>query len=183
VVLGENIEDQYIDSMPFTFCFVRNPFSWYESWWKYMSNRDWNKWGKSNSFMEWHPNSVLNGLGSPDFNKFVVNVLSRRPGYVSELYGSFANSSVNFIGKNENLCEDLITVLNHLNLRFNEDAIRNQEKINVSTSTKKLNWSDQTISLINKYESVALSHYGYEEESLENLTLKHKSLQKINYDK
>ena len=55
----------------FRFCFVRHPLSWYESWWKYMKSRGWNDWGRKNSARYWDPNSLLNGLGSDNFNTFV----------------------------------------------------------------------------------------------------------------
>jgi len=33
------------NNAPFTFCFVRNPFDWYESWFRFMSRSDQN-WRK-----------------------------------------------------------------------------------------------------------------------------------------
>ena len=58
----------------------------------------------------------------------MINVLNKRPGYITELFHSFTNEGINFIGKNENLKEDLIKVLTHLNLSFDEDFILNYKK-------------------------------------------------------
>lgn len=63
--------EETVTHNPIRFCFVRHPLTWYESWWKYMSGRGWNDWGTENSAGDWHPNSILNGLGSDDFNEFV----------------------------------------------------------------------------------------------------------------
>ena len=62
---------------PFTFCFVRNPISWYESWYKYMSqdSRRWKDWGDDKDMNQWHPNSPLNGLGDDNFNTMAKNFL------------------------------------------------------------------------------------------------------------
>jgi len=102
---------------PFIFCFVRHPLKWYESWFKYMSqpSRNWCAWGDEKDLFRWHPNAVLNGCGAPEFNQFVRNVVAKRPGYVSELYASYAQPQVDFVGKQENLRADLVAVLKRLN--------------------------------------------------------------------
>lgn len=149
-------------SQPFRFCFVRHPLSWYESWWKYMSSRNWNYWGVRNSAINWHPNSTLNGLGSDDFNQFIRNVINCRPGYVSELYFSFTKPGINFIGKTEHLKDDLLTVLNVLNLTFDRNSVDETPRQNVSpASSDNIIWDPELRKTVTLLELPALVHFGY----------------------
>jgi len=146
----------------FRFCFVRHPLAWYESWWKYMNARDWNEWGDSSVAGGWHPNLAINGLGSSDFNKFVCNVIDARPGYVSELYFSYAKLGVSFIGKTESLADDLITVAEHLGLPADIEAIKHHGPVNASTtSDQAIEWDPVVRQTLMRLELPALVHFGY----------------------
>ena len=126
---------------PFIFCFVRHPASWYESWFKYMNqeSKQWRDYGNEHTLSDWHPNAVLNGTGSTDFNQFIQNVIDKRPGYVTELFNSYtAPGLVDYVGQQESLREDLIHALSQCNLDFNPDRIRNYSKVGVSKPKKKL---------------------------------------------
>lgn len=134
--LGRSVEAPE-DHARFRFCFVRHPLAWYESWWKYMEGLGWyDTGGHENSLRHWHPNLALKGLGDNDFNAFVSNVVRARPGYVSELYYSFAKPGISFIGKTEHLVDDLIQVLQTLGLSIDPGAIRATVKVNVSPYPK-----------------------------------------------
>lgn len=149
---------------PFMFCFVRHPLSWYESWFKYMSqdNRKWQFWGDERDIRNWHPNAMLNGLGDSDFNGFVRNVANKRPGYVSELYGWYTTPEVDFIGKQENLREDLIRVLKLLELDFSEDFIWTYREVGVSQNThQQVEWDPELRQRIYDLELAGLARYGY----------------------
>lgn len=151
---------------PFRFCFVRHPLSWYESWWKYMKGLGWNDWGTQNSATDWHPNSVLNGLGSDDFNEFVWNVVRVRPGYVSELYYSFTKPGIGFIGKTETLRDDLCYVLDYLGHTYSTDSVIKSQRKNVSkTEQAETSWDPELRLLVMKLELSALIHFDYLTES------------------
>jgi hypothetical protein len=146
----------------YRFCFVRHPLTWYESYWKYMKGRGWNDWGKENSKYDWHPNANLNGLGDEDFNNFVRKVIHKRPGYVTELYFSYTKPGITFIGKTENLVDDLIYVLKSQGLEFDEDIIRSFKKANVSkTDPSKVMWDPELKKTVTILELPALIHFGY----------------------
>lgn len=146
----------------FRFCFVRHPLTWYESWWKYMNGHGWKLFGRQNSRFDWHPLSTLNGLGDADFNTFVRNVVRTRPGFVSELYFSFTKPGISFIGKTENLIDDLISVLHHLDLTFDEHALRSAPKVNVSkTPASAIEWDPDLRQIVTRLELPALLHFGY----------------------
>ena len=147
---------------PFRFCFVRHPLSWYESWWKYMNGRGWNTWGATNSTSDWHPCSILNELGSDDFNTFVRNVIEARPGYVSELYFSFTKPGISFIGKTENLARDLTDVLSRLGFAINSESVSKIEAVNVSKSpSSAVVWDEELRRAVLMLELPALVHFGY----------------------
>jgi hypothetical protein len=97
---------------PFTFCFVRHPLDWYESFYLYKNqpSLNWERDGDLDNFHRWHPNAVLNGLGEgKEFNEFVTAVMDRAPGYVSALFSHYTFRPCDFVGKQENLREDLVT--------------------------------------------------------------------------
>ncbi|MFA5355029.1 MAG: hypothetical protein WC291_12435 [Thermodesulfovibrionales bacterium] len=149
---------------PFMFCFVRHPLSWYESWFKYMTQpaRNWRYWGDKTDIRQWHPNALLNGLGSPDFNQFVRNVLRERPGYVTELFGWYTKPQVDFIGKQENLREDLIKVLNMMELSFDEVLIREFPMVGLSPKPQeKIVWEKDVREEAYRSEYAGIIRYGY----------------------
>jgi len=152
---------------PFLFCFVRHPLSWYESWFKFMgtAEKNWKLLGDENDISKWHPQSCLNGLDSRDFNTFVRNVVKKRPGYVTEMFSRYTCPPVAFIGKQENLTDDLITVLNRLDLDFDEDYIRTHPKINVSSAGENDNviWDPDLRKEVYRLEYAAIRRYGYDQ--------------------
>jgi len=150
------------------FTFVRNPLSWYESWFNYMSQetRDWCHFGEEGNPADWHPNSVLNGLGSRDFGTFVRNVLKKRPGYVTELLFSYTPPEVSFVGRQENLRDDLIRALRQAGERFDESKISRSEKIGVSKPMKgiEVEWTEDLATAVAALEWPSLVRYGYADE-------------------
>ncbi len=149
---------------PFMFCFVRHPLSWYESWFKYMSQPavHWKYWGDASSPWKWHPNAVLNGLGSSDFNQFVRNVVQARPGYVTELFGWYTKPSMDFIGKQEHLVEDLIRVLKRMDLSVDEDGLRRHAPVGVSPEPEqRITWAGDLRQKVMDLEYAGLVRYGY----------------------
>jgi hypothetical protein len=149
---------------PFMFCFVRNPLDWYESFFNYNCEPavNWRYEGDVHDPHNWHPNAQLNGLGSADFNCFVRNVITKYPGYVTEMYGRFATPQISFVGKQENLCEDLITVLKKLQMPFDEQFIREFGKIGVSPKRSTgLVWDPDLKAEVIRLEYAGLTRWGY----------------------
>jgi hypothetical protein len=128
-----------------------------------MKGLDWdNDAGTKNSRDDWHPNSILNGLGSDDFNEFVRNVVNERPGYVSELYFAFTKPGISFIGKNENLRDDLAYVLDHLGLKYDRATVESSERQRVSkTPQSEVHWDPQLRETVMRLEVPALLHFDY----------------------
>tara|TARA_B100000809_G_C14994268_1_gene479134 strand:+ start:258 stop:968 length:711 start_codon:yes stop_codon:yes gene_type:complete len=150
---------------PFMFCFVRHPLSWYESYFKYMSDpiRQWGDWGDEKDMFDWHPKAALNGCGDSNFGTFVRKAIAKRPGYVTELFGSFAQPQVDFVGTQENLRQDLMKVLRMLRLDFDEDLVENSDPVGVSHPPpgQVVEWEPRLRKEVLQLERVALVRYGY----------------------
>ncbi|MFV1981557.1 MAG: hypothetical protein ACC655_10420 [Rhodothermia bacterium] len=144
----------------FRFCFVRNPLSWYESWWKFTRNDQWDFWGSADTTIGWSVNAGLHDCADQDFNTFVRNVTRTRPGYVSELFFSFARAGISFVGKAETLREDLAYVLRLLELDFDEAQLGNAPEVNCSEDAP-INWDPELRRLVMRLELPALLHFGY----------------------
>jgi hypothetical protein len=157
---------RWLQAQPFMFCFVRNPLSWYESFFAYMSDPKvaWRKWGRSASGpgQRWHPNNMLNGCGSPDFNEFVRNVVRARPGYVTELFGWYAKPPISFVGKQESLAEDLIAVLRACGAQFNEDGVRQTPPVNSRVLERAIEWDPAVRREVIQLEYAAFRRFGYD---------------------
>lgn len=143
---------------PWFFCFVRHPLKWYESWFRYRRGKQ----HLPRTVLSWHPHAILKGTVTGDFNEFLTNAVACRPGFVSELYASFATPGVQFIGRQENLVDDLVHVLRRLNENFDEDFLRNYRKVNEShVSRDAVSWRPDLRRLLTRLELPALAHYGY----------------------
>jgi hypothetical protein len=146
----------------FMFCFVRHPLKWLESYWRFCKKLEWKDWGAVRSKTYWHPNAILNGLGDDNFEAFVWNVLKRRPGYVSELFSQYTQAGIDYIGRQENLVDDLLAALDRMNENYDEDFIRNYQRVNVSqTRRSEVRWSSRLREAALKTELSAMIHYGY----------------------
>ncbi|HEY6565230.1 MAG TPA: hypothetical protein VIY86_12070, partial [Pirellulaceae bacterium] len=108
---------------PYCFCFVRHPMDWYESWWRYMRQRTDSGWAQLPDFSGWHPCRGLLSTEHPEFNGFMCRVLATRPGFVTELFASYAQPDIDFVGRQERLADDLVHVLRTLNVTFDENRI------------------------------------------------------------
>jgi len=158
----QNAPTNRTDQQVFRFCFVRHPLKWYESWWKFNMQKEWKEWGRQNSAKFWHVNSILNGLGDADFNQFVRNVIQARPGYVSELYFAFTKPGISFIGRTENLRDDLKYVLDTLGLPYNAALLHQKPKANISQAAPtEIQWDPQLKKTVSLLELPGLIHFGY----------------------
>ena len=154
----------YPGRQPFIFAFVRNPLTWYESWFKYMSRTglQWGPAGDANDLNHWHPCAGLNGLGDTDFNQFVRNVIREQPGFVTQMYGGYTRSPVRFVGRMENLRDDLVRVLLEMGLAFDEQAIREAPPINTAfESQNTIQWEPELREQVTRLEYAGMLRYGY----------------------
>ena len=102
------LEPIYWPKRPPSFCFVRHPLAWYESWYRYQCQEQfqWMNWG----YKPHHPCTPLDGLGDYNFNRFITNIIEVVPGFVSSMYRDFTDGTT-FVGRQESLVSDLFKAL------------------------------------------------------------------------
>jgi hypothetical protein len=144
----------------FKFTFVRNPVRWYESYWKFMAGA-WHPWEPG----RWHPQRPIDTCADDDFNRFVGNVLRERPGYVSEMYGWYTDRGVDYIGRCERLCDDLIEALGRAGEQFDAAALRTFPRVNESSARRgQPVWNPDLLRRIVEVERPAIERFGYSRE-------------------
>jgi len=152
-----------VDRTPFMFCFVRDPLEWYASYWRYQSDMEWLEYGNRYDVHDWHPWTPLNGLGSPDFDEFIRNVIATRPGYLTEMFGWYTTPAVNFVGRTERLADDLIDVLGRLGVSFDEERVRTWKPKNTSSRGpgRRASWTPELRREMERIEYAARLRFGY----------------------
>lgn len=113
-----------VDSKPH-FTFVRHPLAWYRSYWQHRMRCGWDRWDDFDQIVK-----------SPTFAQFVERAVEFYPGYLSVIYyRRFAGPpghEIEFVGRTENLVDDLIAGLESLGETFDAAAIRSTPPQNVA---------------------------------------------------
>jgi hypothetical protein len=134
VTWRHSLVSHYVDRYDVVFTFVRHPLTWYESWWKFQTSRDW----KEHEPGVWHPQNILTKCASNDFSEFIRLCIRHEPAYMTRMYewyvGPEGSEIVEFVGHYEHLADDLVQVFKMLSLDFDEGALRAQAPANVSLS-------------------------------------------------
>lgn len=96
------------------FTFVRDPFCYYQSVWKWLSRCS----EKSFAWMQnqtWHPHHTAAKYYDKDFNAWVLKMVEEEPAWVTRIYESYCGPEhaeyAQFIGRAETLMQDLTHVL------------------------------------------------------------------------
>lgn len=143
----------------FVFTFVRDPLTWYQSRWAYSMETGWN------------PEDMFDlRCASNDFLTFIQNCISHYPkcGFVSRTYAFYTASPAHpfdFIGRQENLTEDLITALHMAGEEFDEEIVRSVPRVNQTNAL--LDWkssAEYTEALkvkVQQVEREAIKRFGY----------------------
>ena len=156
----EFFQDRYV------FTFVRHPITWYQSRWAFRMKMGW----QAQHPLDWN-------CASNDFNTFVQRTLSFCPaGWCTWLYNSYINHYrpdgrclVDFIGRTENLTDDLISVLNHVGHDFDESQVRQYSETNTSSLDGRrpkdiAKYSPDLYKRIINTESIVINRFYYDYE-------------------
>jgi hypothetical protein len=139
----------------FKFAFVRHPVAAYQSYWRYKIGTDWDP-----------PNQMDRECRSEDFTTFVRNVLERYPGFCTHVFEQYVgppDNPIEFIGKQENLVEDLIKALKLAGEKFDESIIRTFPPQNVSDRIRfDATYTPELERRVREAERAAINRYGYE---------------------
>jgi len=139
----------------FKFAFIRHPLDIFRSYWQFKMG---NGWDEKNPFDM--------SCKTDSFQHFIEIVLTQYPGSYGILLSEFigeAEYEIEFVGKYENLVEDLISALNKAGETFNAQAIRDYPPYNVSKKEKfPAVYTDQLAEQIQLAEIMVMKRFGYE---------------------
>ena len=166
-LIGKNIDDKVKNS--FKFCFVRNPYNWYESYWRFMMDYQWNDFATLRNKNKlgikvdnWNPFSTLLPFANDDFNLFIKNVINNKPEFLTDLFNRYADPKhINYVGRYENLMDDVENIFNTLHVKFNKQHFANQEKFNFSKTAKPV-WNETIKTQLYESEIEVFKRFGYD---------------------
>lgn len=136
------------------FAFVRNPESWYLSFFGYRLQDNWIL------PMNAGRTALDNYCQSNNFDEFIDKVYTRCHGYLTTLYGMFLDSpTVEDIGRTETLTEDLIRFLDKNNEPYKKSILMSIPRQNTSEHTKRI--AKETKKKIRSMEAEIYERYKY----------------------
>jgi hypothetical protein len=150
----------------FKFGFVREPVSWYRSFYSFIQNNYIVPYGAYPVFEPgmYHPMRRWEKYDFSTFDKMVQSVLADDPSYYTRLIdwmlGPRHSRMVNFIGKQEMLKDDLAIVLDQLGLKKAADKCGSMPRINFSSSSKIIP-ANRTILQIWDHENAVYERFNY----------------------
>lgn len=166
IASGINHKDYRIDGDPhlvlkqcpvpekFKFAFVRHPVQFYRSYWQFKMTNGWDK-----------KNPIDMECKSENFNVFVRKILDKYPGRYGDALVEFVGEEkeeIEFVGKYENLVDDLIAALKYAGEVFSEDAIRTLLPYNVSDKKKfPAQYTEELEQEVIKSEIQVIKRFGY----------------------
>lgn len=143
------------------FCVVRNPLTWYESWFRYQKSRDFRAYGEVGSTAIWHPMAPLNAIREEDFNAFMTAINDRVPGFAGHMFRSYTVNAAARILRNESLRQDLLQLNRDWEMGLDEDLILQSDPANVSPRDPIV-WKPEVFERTVAYERATFDLYGYD---------------------
>ncbi len=134
----------------FAFAFIRNPLSWYQSYWSYRMEHGWTTEGLDIA------------CAADTFHEFVRRCLLHYPGHASVLYDNYIGVNAGelpFVGRQENLAKDLVDALNMAGESFNASLILNCEPEN--TRKWKSSYTFELAKAVINADARTLWRFGY----------------------
>ena len=150
------------------FTFVRHPLSWYPSMWAHRMDEVWGPiddpdWFSAAWITRWA--EFTRYCRADDFESFVMQCTERFPrGFVSMLYECYTQGC-DFIGRQENLEADLLTVLERAGECFDPDLIRLTREKNVRGGRphrrSRSRYTQRLVERVMKAEQGAVERFQY----------------------
>jgi len=142
----------------FSFAFVRHPLAYYQSYWAYKMRRGPEDF---NAFDAHHMHN--------DFCTFAWSVVRDYPGWLSDTYARYAGQDgkgVRFVGKLEQLADDLVAALRLARERFDETMLRSVPPVNEASALpgfrERCRYTRELAEAVCESEKEAMTLYGYE---------------------
>jgi hypothetical protein len=140
---------------------VRNPYSWYESWYKYQISRGVVKWGESRFVRRWHPMSPLNYLPYGSFEDFVSAAVNLYPSFFTQIFHRYISLPGTSVIKMENLTSNPIDEL--VNAGLNSDLLRSNKFPKFRPSPHaEIPWSSSLRKKLFESEHLIFEQFNYE---------------------
>jgi len=143
------------------FAVIRNPLTWYESFYKHQKRNNFKIYGSLGNSYRWHVWSCFSKIRANDFNLFMDEILEKYPGYLTYLYNTYLLNSGAYYLKKESLRYDLYKLGKVLNINFDEELIFSSEKKNTS-SDEKILWKKEIYDKVILYEYSIFKKYNYQ---------------------
>jgi hypothetical protein len=138
----------------FKIAFVRHPLQFYQSFWRHKMKEGW----------DWN-NVEERECHSDDFQVFVRNAVEKYPGFCGYYYECFVGpvgAEIEFIGRQENLVNDLVEALKQAGEDFDEDVVRNYPPQNVGDRANfDANYTPELEEAVRRSEWPAIRRFGY----------------------
>ena len=151
--------DDLQDQGRFSFAFVRHPLTYYQSYWAYKMKK-----GKKDY------NAFDQECMREQFDAFVLTVLTAHPGWVTKAYDRYVGpygKKMHFVGKQENLEDDLVRALRLSGELFDEKALRATPRKNPGSLSerlsKKCQYTPELSAAVCEVEKGAIEMFGYSE--------------------
>lgn len=139
----------------FTIAFVRHPLTWWLSFWRFHM-------GPARPYVVDH--EICSTCWSDDFVEFQWNVVRRFPGACYEFAEAFVGPperEIDFVGRQENLVEDLIAALRMAGEEFDEARLRSVPPANVSDRSVMGRYTPDLARAVLAAEARHLQRFGY----------------------
>jgi hypothetical protein len=108
----------------FTFAVIRHPLDYWRSYWAFRLRTGWDM-----------DHELDRDFATDNFEEFIEAVIAHVPGAASHLYEQFVGppeDEIDFVGRYENLVDDVCRALRLAGESFDEQVLRSYPKVNVS---------------------------------------------------
>ena len=130
------------------FCFVRHPLTWYRSYWT------------SKQQIPDRRGGLLDEIVDTPWEEFIETIIEKYPRYLTGFFEGYTEIC-RFIGKQENLRDDLDTVLKFLRIPYNRKYLFKRVPDNVVPSSKKYTWMQALAIMEAEKDIVKKYNYDY----------------------
>ena len=144
---------------------VRNPLTWYESWFKYQTSNNFRDWGEVGNPLKWHVMSSINSVKQNDFNEFVLAINQVHPGFVTSLYAAYTARSSAIVIKNETIRQDFASINSQFELGIPEAIIFESAEYGISPKLPII-WDQKVFEEILFKEQACFRTYGYKSDDV-----------------
>lgn len=146
----------------YIFAFVRHPVSYYESVWKWLNRDARKRSAKQPNWAirrRWHPFRDVAKLWDQEFNVWVARVLEDVPAFATRLFEMYVGPEgapfVDFIGRLENIKEDMEVVLSRLGNPMELDNVTGK----INAIDKDVSWDDYLLERVLKIERPTIERF------------------------